>query len=154
MAVDLPALPQGVGSNPQALVLQINDRLRRIGAALPGPAATTPVATAATPVVTTFTRLTASGVVPVRPGADYVVTIAAAAALTLAAPTPMDDDGVTISILSSTAFAHVLTATGLLGTGAAAVNVATFAAHPGAGLKLQAFGGKWLVTYAVAITFT
>ncbi len=34
MPVNLPALPQGVGSDPNALTLAINDRLRRISAAL------------------------------------------------------------------------------------------------------------------------
>jgi hypothetical protein len=149
--VDLQALPQGIGSSPSALVLAINDRLRRIAAALPDPAAPAAVAATSMPALT---RVTASGITPVRPSADYVITNAGVTALTLAAPTAGDDDGVTISLLSSTAFAHVLTATGLLGTGTASVNVATFAAHQGAGLQLVAFNGKWLVTYAVAITFS
>jgi hypothetical protein len=98
--------------------------------------------------------ITASGAVPVRPGTDYIITNAGVTALTLAAPTPGTDDGVMISIISATAFAHTLTATGLLQTGSAAVNVATFAAFAGAGLTLKAFNGKWLVTASVGITFS
>jgi hypothetical protein len=98
--------------------------------------------------------ITASGAVPVRPSADYVITDAGVAVLTLAAPTAGTDDGVTVSIISATAFAHTLTATGLLETGTASVNVATFAAFAGAGLTLKAYNGKWLVTSSVGITFS
>jgi hypothetical protein len=98
--------------------------------------------------------ITASGAIAVRPGADYVITDAGIAALTLAAPTAGTDDGIAISITSSTAFAHTLTATGLLQTGSASVNVATFAAFAGASVSLKAYQGKWLVTAQVAITFS
>jgi hypothetical protein len=50
MPVNLAALAQGVGSDPNALVLAINDRLRRISAALPSPVTPAPVV-APTPVV-------------------------------------------------------------------------------------------------------
>jgi hypothetical protein len=103
---------------------------------------------------TVTTNLTASGAVPVRPSTNYVITNAAITALTLAAPTAGTDDGVTISIRSATAFAHTLTATGLLQTGSAAVNVATFAAFAGAGLTLRAFNGKWMVESSTGITFS
>jgi len=98
--------------------------------------------------------IAASGAVPVRPPTDYIITKAGVAALTLAAPTVGTDDGVVISIVSSTAFAHTLTATGLLQTGSASVNVATFAAFAGAGLTLKAYNGLWLVTSSVGITFS
>jgi hypothetical protein len=49
MAITLPPLPQGVGSDPQALVLALNDRLRRISAAV------TPAAVASAAVATTTT---------------------------------------------------------------------------------------------------
>ena len=84
----------------------------------------------------------------------YVVTKAGVDAMTLAAPTAGTDDGITITISSNTANAHTLTATGLLQTGTASVNVATFAAQKGAGLTLQAFQGKWMVMSAVGITFS
>ena len=92
----------------------------------------------------------AAGAVPVTGGA-YVITAGSAQALTLAAPLA---DGITITIKSATAFAHTLTATGLLQTGTAAVNVATFAAFAGAGLTLVSFGGKWQVSAQAGITFS
>jgi hypothetical protein len=99
--------------------------------------------------------LTASGAIPVRPSASYVIGgTAAIKAFTLAAPTPGTDDGVTITLTSSTGFAHTLTATGLLQTGSAAVNVATFATFPGATLTLQAYNGKWQVISSNGIAFT
>jgi hypothetical protein len=98
--------------------------------------------------------ITASGAVPVRPGANYVITNAGITALTLAAPTAGADDGVSITIESATAFAHTLTATGLLSTGSASVNVATFAAFAGASVTLRAYNGKWVTTAQIAITFS
>jgi hypothetical protein len=97
--------------------------------------------------------LSASGAVQAS-GGDYVVTKAGVAALTLAAPTAAVQDGAIIRISSTTANAHTLTATGLLQTGTASVNVATFAAQAGAGLTLMAYNGKWIVLYSVGITFS
>lgn len=92
--------------------------------------------------------------VPANLSASYMVTTAGVDAMTLAAPTAVVDDGKTIVISSNTANAHTLTATGLLQCGTTAVNVATFAAHPGAGLTLRAYNGKWNVISAVTITFS
>jgi len=100
------------------------------------------------------TAIAASGPVAVRPSTSYVVTKAGVAALTLAAPTATTDDGVIITIFSNTAFAHTLTATGLLNTGSASVNVATFAAFAGAGLTLEAYQGKWMVISQIGVTFS
>jgi hypothetical protein len=74
--------------------------------------------------------------------------------MTLAAPTATTDDGKIILITSNTANAHTLTATGLLQTGSASVNLATFAAQKGAGLTLIAYQGKWNVLGSVGITFS
>lgn len=98
--------------------------------------------------------LAASGAIAPRLPADYVITKAGVAALTLAAPTATVDDGQIIVVTSGTAFAHTLTATGLLNTGAAAVNLATFAAFAGAGLVLMAYQGKWNVISQIGITFS
>jgi hypothetical protein len=98
--------------------------------------------------------LSADGAVSPHLAANYIVTKAGVAALTLAAPTAGTDDGVTITITSNTANAHTLTATGLLQTGATATDAATFAAHAGAGLTLQAYQGKWMVQSQVGITFS
>lgn len=101
-----------------------------------------------------FATLGASGAVPPHTSHTYIITKAGVAALTLAAPTATTDDGVVISFLSATANAHTVTATGLLQTGSASVNVATFAAQPGAGVSLVAYQGKWLVEYSTGITFS
>jgi len=103
---------------------------------------------------TPLTVISASGAINPRTSGQYVITKAGVAAMTLAAPTSGTDDGIEIVITSSTLNAHTVTATGLLGTGAAATDVATFAARAGAGLTLVAYGGKWLVTSAVGITFS
>jgi len=89
----------------------------------------------------------------------YHVSRAGVDAMTLAAPNSGDqatggDDGKEIQLISTTANAHTLTATGLLQTGSASVNVATFAAFAGAGLRLRAFAGKWQVLQQVGITFS
>jgi len=86
--------------------------------------------------------------------ANYIVTTAGVDAMTLAAPTTGIDDGVEIFVSSNTANAHTLTATGLLQTGAAAVNLATFAAQKGAGVRLKAFQAKWNVVHQIGITFS
>jgi hypothetical protein len=89
----------------------------------------------------------------------YNVEGAAIDAMTLGAPnlgnqSAGGDSGKTIIISSGSAFAHTLTATGLLETGSAAVNVATFAAFAGATLQLRAHKGKWNVISANGITFS
>lgn len=108
----------------------------------------------AAPTQMTLVAITADGAVDPHTSKDYIITKAGVAAMTLAAPTAGTDDGITISIKSSTAFAHTLTATGLLQTGSANANVATFAAFAGAGLTLRAYNGKWLVLTQVGITFS
>lgn len=95
-----------------------------------------------------------SPAIPSHVGHTYVITKGSIMAATLAAPTAGTDDGIEIQLSSSTAFAHTLTATGLLQTGTASVNVATFAAQAGAGLTLMAFNGKWIVLASVGITFS
>ena len=98
--------------------------------------------------------LTANGAIPAHGSHTYVITKAGVAAMTLAAPTAVTDDGNEIVVTSDTANAHTITATGLLDTGTASVNVATFAGQKGAGLSLLAYNGRWKVTAAVGITFS
>jgi hypothetical protein len=108
-----------------------------------------------TQLVSTFpVALTTNGAIPPHVGHTYVITKAGVLADTLAAPTATTDDGLEIWIVSNTANAHTLTATGLLGTGSASVNLATFAAFAGAGLGLMAYQGTWLVIASVGITFS
>lgn len=63
-------------------------------------------------------------------------------AYTLAAPAR---DGIRLRIISRTANAHVVTATGLLDDGVTggSKNTITFAAFAGASAELESFGGKW-----------
>jgi hypothetical protein len=98
--------------------------------------------------------ITANGAIAPNTAATYTITKAGVAVMTLAAPTVGTSDGVRIAIISNTAFSHTLTATGLLQTGSANVNVATFAAFAGASLTLQAFQGKWNVIASTGLTFS
>ncbi|HEV8059815.1 MAG TPA: hypothetical protein VGP68_08070 [Gemmataceae bacterium] len=96
----------------------------------------------------------ASGAVDPHTPGSAVITKAGIAVLTLAAPTAGIDDGLIITLTSATAYAHTLTATGLLSTGSASVNEATFAAYAGAGLTLQAYNGTWQVIASNGVTFS
>ena len=96
----------------------------------------------------------AADAIPPHVPHTYVVTKAGVDAMTLAAPTATTDDGLIIVVTSNTANAHTITATGLLQTGTASVNVATFAAQKGAGVTLMAYQGKWNVLSSVGITFS
>ncbi len=98
--------------------------------------------------------LAANGAIPNHTSHAYVITKAGVAAMTLAAPTAGTDDGIEIVVTSDTANAHTITATGLLDTGTASVNVATFAAQKGAGVSLMAYNARWKVTASVGITFS
>lgn len=112
-----------------------------------------PYVTAGDPVNGGVQVLTTNGALAVA-GGTYVITKAGVLADTLAAPTAGIQDGMIIMLSSTTANAHTLTATGLLQTGTASVNVATFAAQAGAGLTLMSYGGKWIVLASVGITFS
>lgn len=84
----------------------------------------------------------------------YVLTKGSALALTLAAPTAVTDDGLVIILTSNTAFAHVLTATGLLQVGTVKTDVATFPAFAGGSLTLMAYNAKWNVIANNLCVFT
>jgi len=86
---------------------------------------------------------------------NYIVTTAGVDAMTLAAPTAGADDGLSINIYSNTAYAHTLTATGLLQTGQSGkTGVLTFAAYAGCGCTLRAYGGYWQVLSSQSMTYT
>jgi hypothetical protein len=85
---------------------------------------------------------------------NYIVNTGSADAMTLGAPTVGVDDNVSIVIYSATAFAHTLTATGLLQTGQNKTGVLTFAAFAGCGCVLRAFNGKWQVIGSQTMTYT
>lgn len=116
-------------------------------AALLGPYVTIGIAAATIPFPT-------SGQGPRQPG-KYVLTYAGGATtITLPAPTAGADDGVLIEILSNTAEAHVVNSTGNFQDGAGHVNTATFAAHAGAQLVVEAYQGKWNVKIAQGVTMS
>lgn len=91
--------------------------------------------------------------IPANTSATYVVTKGSICAMTLAAPTVTTSDGVEITITSNTAFAHTLTATGLLQTGSASINQANFGAFAGCTIRLMAYQGKWNVISVNVVTF-
>lgn len=101
-----------------------------------------------------FSLLTADGAIAPGTPAAYMITKAGVCGLTLGAPTVTTHDGQQIIVSSNTGFAHTITATGLLQTGSAAVNLATFAAFAGASLTLIAYQGKWNVLCSVGVTFS
>ncbi len=73
-----------------------------------------------------------------------VLTKGSAGAYTLAAPA-LGDNGTRITIQAGSAFAHVVTATGLIQDGVAggAKNTYTTAAFVGSGAVLEAYAAKW-----------
>jgi len=103
----------------------------------------------AIPVGTVYS---ADGAIAISEGIA-VLTKTSAAAMTLAAPTT-GQNGTIITILSRTAFAHVVTCTGatfLNGT-ATALTTLTFAAYAGASIRLIADNGKWCQSGNTAVT--
>jgi hypothetical protein len=101
-----------------------------------------------------FTQVPGDLIVNPSVPAFYMLTKGSAAAVTLPAPIVTTDDYKCIGFISNSAFAHVITATGLLNTGSAAVNVGTFAAFAGANLVLMAYQGKWFVVSSAGNTFS
>ena len=103
----------------------------------------------ASPVVTTAS---ANGALTIADGV-VKVTKAGVCAMTLAAPTAAQE-GTIMRIVSNTANAHTLTATGLLDDGVTggSKNVATFAAFAGASITLVAINLKWSVLALNAVT--
>lgn len=98
--------------------------------------------------------LAVSGALDPHTSNRYMITKGGILAETLAAPTAGADDGIEIEIVSATAFAHTLTATGLFVDGAAHVNLASWSVNAGGCLRLRAYNGKWYVTTALNVTMT
>lgn len=104
-----------------------------------------------------FVSLLVNGAVPIANPlvpTIYQINKAGVLADTLAAPVALTDDGKMIRIMSNTANAHTITATGLYQSGSASVNLATFAAFAGAQMQLMALNAKWVVMGSVGVTFT
>jgi hypothetical protein len=94
----------------------------------------------------------ADGAIAIAAGTARL-TKAGVGAYTLAAPTAAQE-GVFLTIISQSANAHVVTATGLLDDGVTggAKNTATFAAFVGATIVLRATNLKWAVVSVKAVT--
>jgi hypothetical protein len=110
---------------------------------------------------------TAAGAIAINQSQSVrILKTTGALAMTLAAPVagvPIysasgvntgGQDGEVLLIWSTDAEAHTVTATGLLLTGAAAVNEATFSGTGGGALALMAVAGKWLVLFENQISFS
>lgn len=95
-----------------------------------------------------------SGAINPHVSGTYFITKAGVEALTVAAPTAGTDDGIKLVFYSTTNFAHTITATGLLATGSASVNAATFAAFAGARLTMIAYQGLWYTAGGQGTTFS
>lgn len=111
------------------------------------------------PELSSYTATGSADALPNHVSGTIVVETAGVDAMTLAAPRVGaqqngGDSGRVITIISNSANAHTITATGLLKTGSASVNVATFAAFAGASLTLRASAGLWYVLASNAITFS
>ena len=87
-------------------------------------------------------------------GNNIIVNTGSADAMTLAAPVSGTDDNLNVFITSNTAFAHTLTSTGNIQSGAAGTGVLTFAAHAGANVLLRAYQGKWQLIGSNGVTVT
>jgi hypothetical protein len=83
---------------------------------------------------------------------SVILTKGSAAAITLAAPTTAQN-GVHISVKSTTAFAHVLTVAtiGMNDLGASG-DVCTFSAAKGNSLTFEAYNGDWFVESNIGVT--
>lgn len=99
-----------------------------------------------------YNPLVVSQAIPVQSGVYHLLTTAAGA-FTLRAPT-LGENGVTLVLVSGSAAAHVVTATGLLQNGVVggAKNTATFAAFLGASITLVALAGTWSVVSLNVVT--
>lgn len=98
------------------------------------------------------TTISGDGAITISPG-TVKLTKGSAAAITLAAPTAAQE-GTTIVVTAGSAFAHVITATGLLedGVTGGAKNTATFGAFVGATITLAAINLKWHVVSKNVVT--
>jgi hypothetical protein len=97
------------------------------------------------PVANTVTAYAANGALAIAPG-TATLTKAGVNAMTLAAPTAAQE-GLILRVVSQTANAHTITATGLIDDGVTggSKTTATFAAFAGASIELIASNLKWAV---------
>lgn len=90
--------------------------------------------------------IAANGAITIKSGVALLTKADGALAVTLAAPVKGDDDGKVLSIVSTTAKAHTITATTIgFNAGDAAADVATLGGAIGDGLTVVAYNGEWYV---------
>lgn len=94
--------------------------------------------------------------IPTTDSAIAVITKGSALAGTLATPVAGTDDYKLLTIVSNTAFAHVVTAAAnkIQDGTTTTKDTATFAAHPGASIVLMAYNGLWNLVSANAVVLT
>lgn len=99
-----------------------------------------------------ITTIAGDGAIAIANGV-VALTKGSAAAITLAAPTAAQA-GTRITIVAGSAWAHVVTATGLLDDGVVggSKNTATFAAFVGSAITLLAYNLKWVVVSKNVVT--
>lgn len=87
--------------------------------------------------------------------ATYMVTTAGVDAMTITAPTVTTDDGLLITVETSTNAAHTLTFTGgTLRPGTAAVTTVNFLSFRGSSVTIMAWQGNWYVKAANVASYT
>ena len=92
-------------------------------------------------VLPRVTRYAGDGTISLKPGL-HLLDKGSAAAITLPVPTGVKN-GTEIEVRSTTAFAHVVTATGGFGGTGATRDVATFTAEVGAGFTAVVVDSLW-----------
>lgn len=102
-----------------------------------------------------YTLAGADGAITQKSGV-CVISKATAAALTIADPTNLTDDGKRLTITSKTAAAHTVdnSAGSGFNAGGAASDVGTFGGAKGDTLELLAMGGVWYVTSKTNVTLS
>lgn len=94
----------------------------------------------------------ADGAITLKNGVVFI-TKAGVAALTLADPTDVTDDGKVLNFISKTANAHTVTIAGGLNGAGSGADVGTFGAAVGNRFSVIAHGGKWH-SFGVAVNVT
>ena len=84
----------------------------------------------------------------------YILTKGGAAAITVSAPAAGTQDGAILRIFAGSAQLHVITATGLLYTGAAQTGVITLVNQLGSGIVLMAYNAHWILVSNNGATLT
>lgn len=96
----------------------------------------------------------ASGAIAIPSGDTtiFITKTGSLAALTLADPTAGVHDGVRLTVIATTAYAHTLTNTTGFNAAGTSGDVGTFGGARGDGIRLVAYGGVWYVLDVTNVT--